>query len=197
MVELREGSGLASSRGIGEFRERVTGALTIVASGVPATYLLPETVVAFQRAHPGVHVNIVPGNSAQTMDALRSHRAELGVVGGFAAAPEIEAEPLVEEAIVVVGAPGIGGRWMSRSVSSRQPAVWKSPQPGCRSSQATAPSAVSLPCGNARICSPGTAAFSPAGRRSQLRRTSRFCGRSPHADGIQCRRRLYGADRPV
>jgi DNA-binding transcriptional LysR family regulator len=39
------------------------------------------------------------------MDALRSHRAELGVVGGFAAAPEIEAEPLVEEEIVVVGAP--------------------------------------------------------------------------------------------
>jgi hypothetical protein len=27
-----------ASRGIGEFRERVTGALTIVASGVPATY---------------------------------------------------------------------------------------------------------------------------------------------------------------
>src|SRR5215831_446437 len=94
-----------ASRGIGEFRERVSGALAVVASGVPATYLLPETVVAFQRANPGVRVSIVSANSARTMDALRSHHAELGVVGGFAAAPEIEAEPLVEEEIVLVGPP--------------------------------------------------------------------------------------------
>src|SRR5262249_27542848 len=103
-----------AARGVGEFRERVSGSLTIVASGVPATYLLPEVVVAFQRAHPGVRVSIVAGNSAQTMDALRSHRAELGVVGGFAAAPEIEAEPLVEEEIGVVGAPALRGRGVAR-----------------------------------------------------------------------------------
>jgi LysR family transcriptional regulator, transcriptional activator of the cysJI operon len=117
-----------AARGVGEFRERVTGALTIVASGVPATYLLPEVVVAFQRAHPGVRVSILPGNSAQTMDALRSHRAELGVVGGFAAAVEIEAEPLVEEAIVVVGPPGLAGRWMSRR--DAEAATWISPYEG-------------------------------------------------------------------
>jgi DNA-binding transcriptional LysR family regulator len=103
-----------AARGVGEFRHRVTGSLTVVASGVPATYLLPEVVVAFQRAHPGVQVRIVQGNSTHTMDALRSHRAELGVVGGFAAAPEIEAEPLVEEEVLVVGHPGLAGRWMSR-----------------------------------------------------------------------------------
>src|SRR5215470_8641830 len=103
-----------ASRGIGEFRHLVSGALTIVASGVPATYLLPETVVAFQRANPGVRVSIVSGNSARTMDALRSHHAELGVVGGFAAAPEIEAEPLVEEEIVLVGPSRLAGRQISR-----------------------------------------------------------------------------------
>jgi DNA-binding transcriptional LysR family regulator len=117
-----------ASRGIGEFRQRVTGTLTVVASGVPATYLLPETVVAFQRAYPGVRVSIVSGNSAQTMDALRSHRAELGVVGGFAAAPEIEAEPLVEESILVVGAPGLDGRWMSRH--DAEAATWIAPSEG-------------------------------------------------------------------
>ena len=84
--------------------------------------------MAFQRAHPGVRVSIVPGNSAQTMDALRSHRAELGVVGGFAAAPEIEAEPLVEEEIVVVGAPELAGRWMSRR--DAEAATWISPVRG-------------------------------------------------------------------
>jgi LysR family transcriptional regulator, transcriptional activator of the cysJI operon len=109
-------------RGVAEFRQRATGSLTIVASGVPATYLLPEVLVAFQHAHPGVRVSIVPGASAQTMDALRSHRAELGVVGGFAAAPEIEAEPLVEEEVVVVGSPRLASRRMSRQ--DAEAATW-------------------------------------------------------------------------
>src|SRR5437899_560050 len=117
-----------AARGVAEFRQRATGSLTIVASGVPATYLLPEVVVAFQRVHPGVRVSIVSGASAQTMDALRSHRAELGVVGGFAAAPEIEAEPLVEEEIVVVGPPQLAGRRMSRR--DVEAATWISPYEG-------------------------------------------------------------------
>jgi len=61
-------------------------------------------------AHPGVRVSIVPGNSAQTMDALRSHRAELGVVGGFAAAPEIEA---------VGRSPETSSRWLDRDPAFR------------------------------------------------------------------------------
>ena len=103
-----------AARGVAEFRERPAGVLTIVASGVPATYLLPEVLVAFQRTHPHVRVQIHAAPSAQTMDALRSHRAELGVVGGFAAAPEIEAEPLVEENIVIVGPPALAGRTISK-----------------------------------------------------------------------------------
>jgi LysR family transcriptional regulator, transcriptional activator of the cysJI operon len=117
-----------AGRGVAEFRQRPTGALVIVASGVPATYLLPEVVAAFQRAHPGVRVTIESGASAQTMDALRSHRAELGVVGGFAAAPEIEAQPLIEEEIVVVGPPRLAGRRMSRQ--DAEAATWISPYEG-------------------------------------------------------------------
>src|SRR5215510_11119068 len=112
-----------AARSVGEFRQQVTGSLTVVASGVPATYLLPEVVVAFRRAHPGVRVSIVQGNSAQTMDALRSHRAELGVVGGFAAAPEIEAEPLVEEEVLVIGHPRLAGR-------DAEAVTWISPYKG-------------------------------------------------------------------
>ena len=55
------------------------------------------------RAHPGVCVSIELATSARAVERLRSHRAELGVVGGFVAAPEIEAERLVEDETVVVG----------------------------------------------------------------------------------------------
>jgi DNA-binding transcriptional LysR family regulator len=117
-----------AARGVAEFHHRATGSLLIVASGVPATYLLPEVVVKFQRAHPGVRVSIVSGTSAQTVDSLRAHRAELGVVGGFAAAPEIEAEPLVEDEIVVVGPPQLAGGRMSRR--DAEAATWISPGEG-------------------------------------------------------------------
>jgi len=49
-------------RGVGEFRQRATGSLTIAASGVPATYLLPEVIIAFRSAHPDVRVSIVSGH---------------------------------------------------------------------------------------------------------------------------------------
>ncbi|PYR23898.1 MAG: hypothetical protein DMF98_17300 [Acidobacteria bacterium] len=117
-----------AARSITEFRQPPTGALTIAASGVPATYLLPEVAIAFQRAHPGVRVSIVSAPSAQTMEALRGHRAEFGVVGGFAAAPEIEAEPLVEEEIVVVGPPQWAGRRLSRR--DAEAATWIVPREG-------------------------------------------------------------------
>jgi len=70
-----------AARSVTEFHLPPTGSLTIAASGVPATYLIPEVAVAFQRAYPGVQVSIVPTPSAQTMDALRAHRAEFAVVG--------------------------------------------------------------------------------------------------------------------
>jgi DNA-binding transcriptional LysR family regulator len=52
--------------------------------------------------------------SAVAVESLRSHGAELGVVGGFAAAPEIEAEPLLENEIVVIGPPGSAARRLKR-----------------------------------------------------------------------------------
>lgn len=111
-----------AARGVVEFGQRGTGSLMIAASGVPATYLVPEVAVAFQREHPGVRVSIERGSSAQMVESLRAHRAELGVVGGFAAAPEIEAEALVEDEILLVGPPQFTGRRMSRRAA--EAATW-------------------------------------------------------------------------
>ena len=63
--------------------------------------------------HTDVNVRVRVAASAQTMDARRSHQAEFGVVGGFAAAPEIEAERLVQEDIVIVGPSRLAGRTIS------------------------------------------------------------------------------------
>jgi DNA-binding transcriptional LysR family regulator len=101
-------------QGLASLREPMSGVLTIVAAGTPGTYVLPEVVAAFQQLHPGVRVHFELATSAEVIKAVRSHRAEIGVTGGFVAAPEIEAEPLIEDEIVIVGPPSFAGRRLSR-----------------------------------------------------------------------------------
>jgi DNA-binding transcriptional LysR family regulator len=103
-----------AARGLASLREPMSGTVTIVASGTPGTYVLPEVVAAFQQQHPGVRVHFELATSAEVIKAVRTHRADIGVTGGFVAAPEIEAEPLLEDEIVIVGPPRFAGKRVSR-----------------------------------------------------------------------------------
>jgi len=100
--------------GIGALREPRSGSLSVRAAGISGTYLLPEVIAEFQQAHPGVSIDFLLGTSAEVVNAVRSHQAEIGVAGGFLAAPEIEAEPLIEDEVVIVGHSGLKGRRLSR-----------------------------------------------------------------------------------
>ena len=100
--------------GIGALREPRSGSLSIWAAGVAGTYLLPDVIADFQQAHPAVRINFQLGTSAEVVNAVRSHHAEIGIAGGSIAAPEIEAEPLVEDEIVIVGHSGFKGKRLSR-----------------------------------------------------------------------------------
>jgi DNA-binding transcriptional LysR family regulator len=100
--------------GVAELREPGRAMLSVRASGTPGTYLLPEVIAEFQKTHPAVRVEFDLGTSAEVMQAIRAHQAEIGVVGGFVAAPEIEAEPLTEDELVIVGSPGLKRRRITR-----------------------------------------------------------------------------------
>jgi len=103
-----------AAHGLAALREPMSGTLSLVAAGTPGTYVLPELAAAFQEKHPGVRLHFELATSTEVINAVRSHRAELGVTGGFVAAPEIEAEPLIEDEIVIVGPPSFAGRRLSR-----------------------------------------------------------------------------------
>src|SRR5437764_5882764 len=96
-----------AARGLTSSRDPIGGTVSIIASGTPGTYVLPRIIAAFQNAHPGVRFQFELATSLGVVDAVRAHRAELGVTGGFIAAPELEAEPLFEDEIVVVGPPNV------------------------------------------------------------------------------------------
>jgi DNA-binding transcriptional LysR family regulator len=102
--------------GAAQFRESGTGSVTIVASSLTGTYVLPEIIADFTYAHPGIRVDLKVGTASEAVERLRSHRAELGFVAGTVAAPEIEAAPLLEYEVVLVGKPAILPRRPSREV---------------------------------------------------------------------------------
>src|SRR5687767_7340375 len=94
-------------------REGRIGALALVASGIPGTYLLPPLIARFHAENPGVEISFQLSTSAGALDVVRAHRAELGVIGGLLVPPELESETLVEDEIVLVGPPPLGGRRLS------------------------------------------------------------------------------------
>jgi DNA-binding transcriptional LysR family regulator len=117
-----------AANGLVALREPMSGALSVVAAGTPGTYVLPEIVAAFQQRHPAVRVRFELATSSDVIGAVRSHRAEIGVTGGFVASPEIASEPLIEDEIVIVGPPDYAGRKLTRDELEAQ--MWISREEG-------------------------------------------------------------------
>jgi len=112
---LRAESLLAqATRGAAELRTSGSGSLAIVASWLTGTYLLPEVIAEFKRGHPGVSITLQLGTAKQAVEWLRSHRAELGFIANAVSGPEIEAEPLLQCEIPIVGRPGLAPKRPSR-----------------------------------------------------------------------------------
>lgn len=102
------------ARCVRALREPEAGSLSIIASGTPGTYVLPQVIAEFQQMHPGVDVSFRLETAKRAVDAVRSNQAEIGVVGAFSALPEIEAEPLIDDDIVVVGPSELARKRLSR-----------------------------------------------------------------------------------
>jgi predicted ATPase/DNA-binding transcriptional LysR family regulator len=105
------------------------GTLSLAASGIPGTYLLPEVLARFHEEHPGVEIDFALSTSGGALELVRSHSVEIAVVGGMTVPPELESEPLVEDEVVLVGPQSLGGRrlgvrelegltWISREEGS-------------------------------------------------------------------------------
>ena|SRR5436190_3338456 len=86
------------------------GTLALSASGIPGTYVLPEVVARFHEQHPAVAIDFRLSTSGGTLDLVRRHAVELGIVGGLVIPPELEAESLLEDDVVLVGPPALAGR---------------------------------------------------------------------------------------
>ena len=106
-----------AAAGLASIASADAGTVRVAASGTAGIYLLPKALAVFAAARPGVDLQVVVGTSAEAVDAVRNHRAELGVVGGATGAPELEFEPLIEDEVIVVGPPSLVRRdWTARDL---------------------------------------------------------------------------------
>jgi DNA-binding transcriptional LysR family regulator len=136
---LRAESLLAQSiRGVHELRKSGSGSLVIVASWLTGTYLLPQIIADFKSAHPGVRISLDLGTAREAVERLRSHRAELGFVAGAVTSPEIEAEPLLEIEIVIVGKPTLLPKRLSRESLESLPWISREEGSATRTASETA-----------------------------------------------------------
>jgi LysR family transcriptional regulator, transcriptional activator of the cysJI operon len=106
-----------------------SGTLAVAASGIPGTYLLPLVLARFHEQYPGVEIDFSLNTSGEALEIVRAHRVEVAVVGGMAVPAELDAEPLAEDDVVLVGARTFAGHrvrpkelegmtWISREEGS-------------------------------------------------------------------------------
>lgn len=81
------------------------GALTLHASQTIAGYWLPQHVVRFHDAHPGINISLSVGNTETVARAVVEGGAELGLVEGDVDAPALAAVTVAQDRIVVVVKP--------------------------------------------------------------------------------------------
>jgi len=105
---LRAEALLANARrAIASGDDAQVGNLALAASGIPGTYLLPLVVARFHEMHPAVVIEFRASTSAEATEAVRAHKVEIAVVGGLTVTPELDAARLLDDEVVLVGAPSL------------------------------------------------------------------------------------------
>lgn len=84
------------------FQGTLTGTLTIGASTIPGTYLLPGWIKKFHGLYPNVEVKIEIGDSRKILDKLHSHSVDLAITGLQQDAKQLTSKPIAVDSLVLI-----------------------------------------------------------------------------------------------
>jgi DNA-binding transcriptional LysR family regulator len=87
---------------LGEFQGTLTGTLTIGASTIPGTYLLPRWVKNFRSLFPKVDVKIEIGDSKKILDKLQNHQIDAAIIGMKVESRLLKSNPVAVDSLVLV-----------------------------------------------------------------------------------------------
>ncbi|MFU1798123.1 LysR family transcriptional regulator [Paenibacillus azoreducens] len=95
-----------AKRVVNDFDTLRQGALSIGASYVPATYILPAVLDSFTKSYPGIHISLSVKTAPVITTMLQSHQIDIGIIstGPFHKAP-LKAHTLCNDELVLVCSP--------------------------------------------------------------------------------------------
>jgi DNA-binding transcriptional LysR family regulator len=111
------------------------GTLIVGGSTIPAAYLMPQLLARFRRAHQGVTVSLVTGDSADILEQVQHGDVDVGVVGLKPRVRGLVSRALAEDQVVLVVAadhPFAAGGTVTAEEVMDQPFVLREPGSGTR-----------------------------------------------------------------
>lgn len=87
---------------LGEFQGTLTGTLTIGASTIPGTYLLPGWIKKFRSLYPKVEVRVEIGDSRKVLNKIHDHQVDVGIIGLHYDSAHIKSKPIATDSLVLI-----------------------------------------------------------------------------------------------
>ncbi|EKN71061.1 LysR family transcriptional regulator [Neobacillus bataviensis LMG 21833] len=83
-------------------QDTLTGTLTIGASTIPGTYLVPGWIKTFRNLYPKVDVTIEIGDSKKILDKLLDHQIDVGIIGLEQESTKLQFRPIATDSLVLI-----------------------------------------------------------------------------------------------
>jgi DNA-binding transcriptional LysR family regulator len=87
---------------LSEFQGTLTGTLSIGASTIPGTYLLPSWIKKFRTLYPKVDVKINIGDSKKVLDQLQNHQIDAAIIGMKVDSRLLTSKPIASDSLVLI-----------------------------------------------------------------------------------------------
>lgn len=97
----------AAKNEISRLAGSIAGNVTLGASTIPASFLLPDIVVDFVAKYPQVNLKLVVGDSSGIIHAVLEGEIMLGVVGSAEKHADLKFSRLMDDELVIVTVPGL------------------------------------------------------------------------------------------
>lgn len=124
-----------AERTVWELKDLEAGILKIGTTKTYAKHLMPSLISSFQESHPGVHVILSEGSSAEIAKSLMVHKNELGMIARSKYPPQLKVLSFRrEELVLILGRhhPLIRLRKISLKDLAREPLILREKGSGSR-----------------------------------------------------------------
>lgn len=83
-------------------QDKVTGALIVGGSTIPAHYLLPQRLSSYKKLHPDVDLELVVSDTHSIVEKVIAGDVHVGVVGALEENADLEYSPILQDDMIVI-----------------------------------------------------------------------------------------------